>query len=191
MVDTRVPVWRVQPAQQHKQDPAAGAPVGDPQQQASGQQDGQPVDGDPADLGEAGKKAIAAERARAAKAERELAAERARIKQYEDAGKSAEQKQAEQLTTLTTERDTATVKALRYEVCEAKELPLKAARFLTGSTKAEIEEAADAFKALGVANAKPATGLPPAGNLGNESKKPSGGSRGLDEAQRRFAAKSA
>lgn len=190
MVDTRVPVWRVQPEQQHKQDPATGAPAGDPQPGAD-QQAGQPGDGDPADLGEAGKRAIAAERARAAKAERDLAAERAKTKQYEDAGKSAEQKQAEQLTALTTERDTATVKALRYEVCEARELPLAAARFLTGSTKAEIEEAADAFKALGVANAKPATGLPPAGNLGNESKKPSGGSRGLDEARRRFAAKSA
>lgn len=110
----------------------------------------------------------------------------AELQKYKDQHQTAEQKQAEQLATLASERDTATVKALRYEVCADKDLPLAAARFLTGATKAEIEEAAEAFKALGVAAGKPATGLPPAPNAGREAKRPSGAEQGLAEAERRF-----
>jgi hypothetical protein len=141
-------------------------------------------------LGENGEKALRAERKRAADADKRATELAARLKQYEDAGKTAEQKAADERAALASERDTATVRALRYEVCEEMELPLKAARFLTGATKAEIQEAAEAFKALGVAS-KPATGLPPAPNAGREAKKAGGGAAGLEEAQRRWPQKTA
>lgn len=184
MADAR-PMWNVQPMQQQKTGPIA--PQGDPVA---------PVMPEPAKsedqadkpLGENGEKALRAERSRATAAEKQLADLQAKVKQFEDAGKSAEQKQAEALATATSERDTATVRALRYEVCDEQDLPLKAARFLTGSTKAEIEEAAKAFKELYGSGAagKSATGLPPAPNAGREAKKPVGGAAGLEEAQRRF-----
>lgn len=143
-------------------------------------------------LGENGEKALRAERSRATAAEKRAADLEALVKEFQDKGKSAEDKQAEAMATAARERDTATVRALRYEVCEEMELPLKSARFLTGSTKAEIEEAAKAFKELlGTKTAdKPATGLPASPNAGRDAK-PSGGSLGLEEAKRRWPAKSA
>jgi hypothetical protein len=148
---------------------------------------GQEPEGDKP-LGENGEKALRAERSRATAAEKLVADLQAQVKQFQDAGKSAEDKQAEQAATLANERDTATVKALRYEVCEDMELPLKSARFLTGTTKAEIEEAAKAFKELigGKSAEKPATGLPASPNAGRETQKLSGSEAGLAEARRRF-----
>lgn len=139
-------------------------------------------------LGENGEKALRAERSRATAAEKQLAELQARVKEFEDKGKSAEDKQAEALASASSERDAATVRALRYEVCDEQELPLKAARFLTGSTKAEIEEAAKAFKELygGKAAEKPATGLPASPNAGRETQKLSGAEAGKAEALRRF-----
>jgi hypothetical protein len=145
------------------------------------------VDGDKP-LGEGGEKALRAERSRANAAEKQIAELQAKVKQFEDAGKSAEDRQAEALATATSERDAATVRALRYEVCDEQELPLKAARFLTGSTKAEIEEAAKAFKELygGSGNAKPSGGLPPSPNAGHEPPKVGKADAGLEMARRRF-----
>lgn len=118
----------------------------------------------------------------------------AELQRYKDQHQTAEQKQAEQLATLANERDTATVKALRYEVCADPEiaLPLAASQFLTGSTKAEIEASAKALKALGAFSSQaPATGgLPPAPNAAREAKRPSGSEQGLAEAERRFGKKS-
>lgn len=138
-------------------------------------------------LGENGEKALRAERTRATAAEKRVAELEARVKEFEDKGKTAEDKQAEALATANSERDTATVRALRYEVCDEQELPLKAARFLTGNTKAEIEEAAKAFKELyGSNTGKPATGLPPSPNAGRDTPKPSGAEAGLAKARERF-----
>jgi hypothetical protein len=140
-------------------------------------------------LGENGEKALRAERSRATAAEKRAAEFEARVKAFEDANKTSEQKQADALATATNERDAATVRALRYEVCDEQDLPLKAARFLTGGTKAEIEEAAKAFKELYGSNTagKPATGLPPSPNAGREASKPARGALGSAEAARRFA----
>ena len=117
----------------------------------------------------------------------------AELQRYKDQNQTAEQKQAEQLATLTNERDTATVNALRYEVCADPEiaLPLAASQFLTGTTKAEIEASAKALKALGAFSSQaPATGgLPPAPNAAREAKRPSGAEQGLAEAERRFGKK--
>lgn len=184
MADTRVPMWRAQPMQQQKT-----GPVVPPEGGQQIQPDGAKPDGEgDKPLGEGGEKALRAERSRANAAEKENGDLKAQLKQYEDANKTAEQKQADALATATSERDTATVKALRYEVCDEQELPLKAARFLTGSTKAEIEDAAKAFKELygGKAAEKPATGLPASPNAGRETQKLSGAEAGLAKARERF-----
>lgn len=183
MADTRVTMWRSQPMQQQKTGPVP------PAEQQVTSQDGATPDGEgDKPLGEGGEKALRAERSRANAAEKLIADLQAKVKQFEDAGKSAEQKQADDLAAATSERDAATVRALRYEVCDEQELPLKAARFLTGSTKAEIEEAAKAFKELygGKAAEKPATGLPASPNAGRETQKLSGAEAGLAEARKRF-----
>lgn len=183
MADAR-PMWNTQPQQQQKTGPV-GAP--DPAQPPAGQSDPTGEQPDDKPLGENGEKALKAERTRANAAERQLAELQARVKEFEDANKTAEQKQADALTAAQSERDTATVKALRYEVCEAEGLPLKAARFLTGTSKAEIEDAARAFKELGIGSAeKPATGLPASPNAGREQPKVSGAEAGLAEARKRF-----
>jgi hypothetical protein len=149
------------------------------------------ADGEDKPLGENGEKALRAERSRATAAEKRAADLEARVKQYEDANKTAEQKQADHVATLTSERDTATVKALRYEVCAQPEinLPLAAAQFLTGNTQAEIEASAKALKALGAFGGAtpPATpGLPPSPNAGSEPSKVGKADAGLAEARRRF-----
>jgi hypothetical protein len=142
-------------------------------------------------LGENGEKALRAERSRATAAEKLVADLQAQVKQFQDAGKSAEDKQAEQAATLANERDAATVKALRYEVCAQPEisLPLAAAQFLTGNTQAEIEASAKALKALGAfggATPPNTPGLPPSPNAGNEPPKVGKADAGLAKARERF-----
>ena len=167
------------------------AAVSTPDQSATGQapnNDPNPNPEGDKPLGEGGEKALRAERSRANAAEREIADLKGQLQQYQDANKTAEQKQADALANAQSEASTATVRALRYEVCDEQDLPLKAARFLTGNTKAEIEEAAKAFKELygGKVAEKPATGLPASPNAGREAQKLSGAEAGLAEARKRF-----
>lgn len=102
---------------------------------------------DPADpqLGDAGLKALQAERARAAKAEADF---KALQKQIEDSQKSAEQKSAEALAAAQASASEAAAKALRYEVAAAKGLDLALAARLSGSTLEELEADADALMTL-------------------------------------------
>jgi len=184
MADARM--WNTQPMQQQKTGPIV--PPADPANPVI--PDGAKPDGEgDKPLGENGEKALRAERSRATAAEKRAAEAEALVKEFQDKGKSAEDKQAEALATANSERDIATVRALRYEVCDEQDLPLKAARFLTGNTKSEIEEAAKAFKELygsGNAPGKPATGLPPSPNAGRETPKPSRAEDGLAKARERF-----
>ena len=96
-------------------------------------------------LGEPGLKALQAERDARAKAEADLATLR---KQVEDAGKSAEQKAADDLKAAQDVAATATLTALKYEVAADKGIDLKLAARLTGATKAELEADAENFKAM-------------------------------------------
>lgn len=96
-------------------------------------------------LREPGKKALEAERTRAATAEKALADYR---KEIEDSKKTAEQKAADDLTAARQEAQGNAAKALRYEVAAAKGLDIKFAPRLTGSTKEELEVDADALMAL-------------------------------------------
>lgn len=167
---------------------ATGAAAG-----ASGQAEGSaaaaggnqaPADGE---LGDAGKQAIDRERAKAAKAERELAALR---KQVEDSTKSAEQKAADDLKAAhdavaqaTAAQAAAELRALKYEVAQTKGLDLALAARLTGSTKAELEADADALLKL-IPGARPGIPKPDRSQGGG-----SGGAHDPREAGKAEAAK--
>lgn len=119
-----------------------------------------PVDPDPS-LGDAGKKAIQAERARAAKAEADLKTLRQEI---EDSKKTAEQKSADAVAAATATANEASAKALSYEVAAAKGLDLALAARLRGSTREELEADADTLMALIPKGTDPAA--PPAPPVG-------------------------
>lgn len=101
----------------------------------------------PADepLREPGKRALEAERTRAAAAEKALTELR---KEIEDSKKSTEQRVADDLAAAQRTANESATKALRYEVAAAKGLDLKFAARLSGSTKEELEADADALIAL-------------------------------------------
>lgn len=107
-------------------DPAKGAP-GDP----------------PADLGEAGKKALEAERKRAREAEKQLADMQTKLKELEDKDKSETEKLREQVATLTEQHTAATAAALRAQVAIDKGLTAAQAKRLVGTTKEELVADAD------------------------------------------------
>ena len=132
-------------------------------------------------LREPGLKALQSERARAEKAEAALAA---LTKQVEDSKKSAEQKTADDLAAARAEATANAAKALRYEVAAAKGLDLKFALRLTGSTKAELEADADAFKAL--IGQQQGTPRPDPAQGGGAGKKDDPRDVGHAEAARRF-----
>jgi hypothetical protein len=109
-------------------------------------------------LGEGGKKALEAERRRAAAAEKAKDAAEAKVRAFEDAQKSEADKTAERIAAL--EKDAA--KALRYEAAEQAGLSLSLAARLNGSTLDELLADAEVLKTQmpGAAPVDPAT--PPA-----------------------------
>ncbi|HLT11822.1 MAG TPA: hypothetical protein VK028_13635 [Micromonosporaceae bacterium] len=108
-----------------------------------------PADKDPdKPLGEGGLKALQAERDARAEAERKAAELEARVRQFEDANKTTEEKAAERLAELERAATENAAKALRYEAAAKAELPLSAAGRLQGSTLDELVEDAKALKEL-------------------------------------------
>jgi hypothetical protein len=110
-----------------------------------------------AGLGEAGQKALAAERKRAATAERAAKAQQkqvddltAQLRQYEDAKKTDLDKLTDRATAAETTAASATAKLLRYEIAARKKLPAEWAARLQGATAEELEADADQLlEALG------------------------------------------
>lgn len=95
------------------------------------------------DLGDAGKKALDAERRARREAEQALRDVKAQLKEIEDKDKSELDKLREQVASLTKDRDEAAAKALRHEVAAAKGLSAAQAKRLVGATKEELEADAD------------------------------------------------
>lgn len=96
------------------------------------------------------KSALSAERAAAKKANADLAASQARVRELEEAGQSEEQKReaaTERLqsenTTLTSKLGKSEATLEKYRVAAAKGIDLQAAERLNGSTREEIEVDAD------------------------------------------------
>ena len=113
-----------------------------------------PVDGA---LGDAGKKAIDAERAARKAADKALADANAKIKEFEDRDKSESQKLLEERDALRAENSRLAIDNLRRDVAIAKGITPEAASRIVGTTREELE--ADADVLLGVLKAqKPAFG---------------------------------
>jgi hypothetical protein len=102
------------------------------------------------DLGEAGQKALVAERKARAAAERQAKTHQRqldemakRLKEYEDRDKSEADKLAEAKTAAEREAATAKRELMRYRVAAKKKLPAELANRLQGSTEEEMESDAD------------------------------------------------
>lgn len=107
-------------------------------------------------LGDGGEKALKAERAARAAAEKTNKELAAKLKEIEDAEKSESQKLQEQLATLTKERDDSLAEALRLRVGAANGLTPAQSRRLQGATQEELEaDAAEFLADLAPGGAKP------------------------------------
>jgi hypothetical protein len=105
-----------------------------------------------AGLGEAGQKALAAERKRAAAAERTAKASQKQIddlsrqlQEFQDRDKTEAQKLAEAKAAAESEASSAKQELLRYRVAAAKKLPTELAARLQGSTEEEMAADADSL----------------------------------------------
>lgn len=99
------------------------------------------------ELGDGGRKALAAERKARRDAEKAAKALQVKLQEIEDADKSEVEKLRGQVEGLTKQAEAAQAKADRFEVAAAKGLSLAQARRLVGSTKEELEDDADAMRA--------------------------------------------
>lgn len=116
--------------------------------------------GDPNALGDAGKRALQAEREARQKAESRAAALE---KQIADANKTAEEKAADALRDAQALAQTNAAKALRYEVAAELGVPLAMAARLVGNTREEIAaDAAVLLAQIPVATTPPTGGAPAA-----------------------------
>lgn len=104
-----------------------------------------------ADLGDAGKKALAAERAAKRAAEKRAAELEARVKEFEDASKSEAEKAAARAEAAEKALAEVTARALRLEVATEFKLDPDLHEFLTGgdeeSLRAQAQKLADRFAA--------------------------------------------
>lgn len=120
----------------------------------------EPVENEPApDLGDAGKKALAAERAAKKAAEKQLSELAARLQEYEERDKTETQKLAERAELAERERDALRVESLRARVAITKGLPADLMEFLTATDEDELNAQADRLLAR---LAPPEPGRPPA-----------------------------
>ncbi len=108
------------------------------------------------DLGDAGKKAIAAERKRADALDKELKAFRLEAETRANAELSELERVKKENETLTKAQTEAAMKAIRLEVALEKGLPANLAARLVGDDRESIEADADALSEL-VGSTKPAT----------------------------------
>lgn len=109
--------------------------------------------GDPADLGDAGKRAIAAERAARAEAEKRATAAEAEVEKYRKATETEAERQARELDDAKKNAEQAAGLVARYEAAETAGLPLSMAKRLIGATPEEL--AADAAQLAQTLAAQP------------------------------------
>jgi hypothetical protein len=103
-----------------------------------------------ADLGDAGKRALDAERAARKAAEKSAAEYAARVKAFEDAQKTDAEKAAEALATAQKDAETARTEALRWRVAAKHGISDEDAEtFLTGTDEDTITRQAERLAAIG------------------------------------------
>jgi cell division septum initiation protein DivIVA len=98
---------------------------------------------EPSDLGDAGKRALAAERKRARDEKKRADDLAAKLKEFEDRDKSESQRAAEAAAEAAKRADAAETRALRLEVAHDKGLTPGQAKRLVGATREELEADAD------------------------------------------------
>jgi hypothetical protein len=107
------------------------------------------------DLGDAGKKALAAERAAKKAAEKQLNELTARLQEYENRDKTEAERLAQRAEQAERERDALRVESLRARVAIAKGLPADLMEFLTAEDEDELIAQADRLMAR-LASTEPA-----------------------------------
>ncbi len=112
---------------------------------------------DPDDLGDAGKKALDRERAARREAEKQAKELEERLKAIEDKDKSEVERLTAKTAAAEKRADEAEAKALRLEVAAEKGVK---AKWLSGSTREELEAAADEYLADHPPTDKPSTTPP-------------------------------
>lgn len=145
--DATTPAARSEPSDDGQADGGNGSQPTPPTPGQSNEKGDKANDEDEA-LGEGGKKALQSEREARKQLEREIAELRSKNKEFEDASKSAEEKQAERLAELEKSSTTNALRVMQYEVAAEKGLPLSAATRLTGDTKEALEADADELQKL-------------------------------------------
>lgn len=96
-------------------------------------------------------------RAKDANGDRELAN---KWREYEASLKPEQERLAEDLVAARAEAESARISLLRYEIAAEKQIPGDAIKLLNGSTREELEDAADALVALIAAQSKPKSPKP-------------------------------
>lgn len=144
--------------------PSPAAPANPTEEQPQ-----EPATGDE-QLGDAGKKALEAERRKAREAAKERDTLAARLKEFEDRDKSDSEKAAERLTAAEKRAADAEARATRLDVAFEKGLTPAQAKRLVGNTREELE--ADADEILRDFPAAPATPGRPQGDIGQGARPP-------------------
>ena len=96
-------------------------------------------------------------RAKDANGDRELAA---KWREYEAAQKPVQERMAEELAATKAEAESARTALMRLEIASEKGIPSDAIKLLNGSSREELEEAADVLVALIANQSKPNTPMP-------------------------------
>lgn len=99
------------------------------------------------ELGDAGKRAIAAERRARQEAEKAAAELAVKVKEFEDSQKSESERLAAQLEQARADAAKAQAEALRLRIAAESGLPAELHEFLTGSDEDEVRARAEKLKA--------------------------------------------
>lgn len=110
-----------------------------------------PTTAETPDLGDSGKKALAAERSARRAAEKQAAELAAKVKEFEDASKSETEKAAARAEAAEERAKAAEAKALRVEIADELNVPKELREFLTAgdedSLRAQANKVLEAFTA--------------------------------------------
>lgn len=120
----------------------------------------EPPQGDPAELGDAGKKALAAERKRADEAVKAQKVLEAQLQAKADESLTETQRMQKQLEELTSQYQASQLEATRNRVIASEGVPASLAGFVSGADEAALVASAQALKAAVAAATAPGTPVP-------------------------------
>lgn len=116
--------------------------------------------GDPAELGDAGKKALSAERTRASEAEKQAKALQAQLDALNDSKLTETQRLEKQLAELQASYQASQLTAARDRIAVAEQIPPQLVPYISGKDEAELLDSAKALTAALAEAMKPGTPKP-------------------------------